>query len=510
MTVSNKGFQISKYLINDDVLNDLIMTPETNENYKDDVISFNLYKIIDKTVYVPRFYGMEKLINIVENKKVSYDFEPRKTRFIFTKSLRKIQEEITTIAIDHISKYDGGILALCCGSGKTVIALKIAEILGLKTLVIVHKSFLQDQWCKRISQFTNARVGIIRQKKIDIQNKDIVVGMLQSISMIDYDESIFNDFGLCIVDECHHIGSRVFSNAFFKINCRYMLGLSATPNRSDGMTKILHMFLGETIYSLDKKNVGNVNVDIFHYRSTNKKYVEKTQKIKGKKVPAMASMITNLTEIRERNIFIYNIINSLRRTPERKILILSGRTSLLDCLKNIVDKKILQEENEGILEKGEIKTYYYIGKLKQNERFEAEQNADILFATYEMAQEGLDIDRLNAVILITPKSDIVQSIGRIMRKETSGLPPLIIDIVDDISVFPAQGNKRRAIYEENNYEILDRYVLDDNVITKREYYESKFGNVISQFDNENDAHIDEETKNKLLLTDLLEIYNVED
>ena len=77
--------------------------------------------------------------------------------------------------------------------------------LKLKTLVIVHKTFLQNQWVERISEFTNCKIGIIRQKKVDIENKDIVIGMLQSVSMIDYDKDIFKDFGLVIFDEVHII-----------------------------------------------------------------------------------------------------------------------------------------------------------------------------------------------------------------------------------------------------------------------------------------------------------------
>lgn len=497
MTLTNKGYCFNINEINDDILKDLTIEPKINESYTNNKIIFHLYKIIDDNIYVPRFYGINKLL---KDNELKYDLIEKKTRFIFTKELRDKQTEIVDISVNHLQKYGGGILALCCGSGKTIMALKIAEILGLKTLVIVHKSFLQDQWCKRISEFTNARVGIIRQKKIDIENKDIVIGMLQSISMIGYDDAIFKDFGLCIVDECHHIGSRIFSNTFFKVNCRYMLGLSATPQRTDGTTQILHMFLGDIIYSLTKKNIDKVCVEIFHYKSKNKKYIEKLIMSNGKKIPAISTMITNLTEIRERNIFLYDIINALRKTRERKILILSGRTSLLECLKKNIDKKISEEENNGILEKDEIRTYYYIGKLNQKERLEAEKYADILFATYEMAHEGLDIDRLNTVILATPKSNITQSIGRIMRKENSdGLPPLIIDIVDDLSLFPIQGNKRKFIYQDNNYNICNRYTIDNNIVSKKQYYADKY-------QNSDDDEIDDNN----VITHIDDIFTVED
>jgi superfamily II DNA or RNA helicase len=132
----------------------------------------------------------------------------------------------------------------------TVCAINIACRLKLKTLVIVHQTFLQDQWIERIEQFTNANIGIIRQDKVIIEGKDIVIGMLQSISGRDYDEEIFEQFGLVIYDECHHIGAKVFSKSLQKAGCKYTLGLSATPIRKDGMTKIIHWHLGDTLYNL--------------------------------------------------------------------------------------------------------------------------------------------------------------------------------------------------------------------------------------------------------------------
>ena len=115
------------------------------------------------------------------------------------------------------SQSFGGIISVPCGWGKTIMALYILSQLKRKTLIIVHKEFLMRQWVERISEFLpDARIGRIQQKKVDIHQKDIVIGMLQSISMKDYEIEIFDDFGFCIVDECHHI-AQVFSRALPKI-----------------------------------------------------------------------------------------------------------------------------------------------------------------------------------------------------------------------------------------------------------------------------------------------------
>ena len=85
-------------------------------------------------------------------------------------------------------------------------------------MIIVHKEFLLRQWIERIEQFLpTAKVGRIQGEVIDIEDKDIVIGMLQSLSMKDYNSSIFKDFGLSVYDECHHIGAEVFSRVFLKL-----------------------------------------------------------------------------------------------------------------------------------------------------------------------------------------------------------------------------------------------------------------------------------------------------
>ena len=87
-------------------------------------------------------------------------------------------------------------------------ALYIACKFKVKTLIIVHKTFLLNQWMERIKQFTNAKVGIIQQNKIEVEGKDFVVGMLQSIAKDKYDYDVFMDFGLLIFDEAHHLRNK--------------------------------------------------------------------------------------------------------------------------------------------------------------------------------------------------------------------------------------------------------------------------------------------------------------
>jgi superfamily II DNA or RNA helicase len=185
-------------------------------------------------MYVPRYFGEDlfgqaKTIKITEGDDIYLEFQG---------TLRDYQIPIVNAYLNHVKEGKGGLLELYCGAGKTSLGLNLISQLKKKTLVIVHKEFLMTQWIERIQQFLpNARIGKIQGQVIDIDNKDIVLAMLQSLSMKDYPSTLFDSFGFTIIDEVHHISSEVFSCALFKLVTKYMLGLSATMNRKDGTTK---------------------------------------------------------------------------------------------------------------------------------------------------------------------------------------------------------------------------------------------------------------------------------
>ncbi len=383
----------------------------------------------------------------------------------------------------------------------TSMAIHEALRLGGKTLIIVAKSFLMNQWIDRIEKFTDAKIGIIRCNKIDVKNKDIVVAMLQSLCARDYDENIFADFSTLIVDEAHHISSRIFHTALFKTAFKYTIALSATPKRSDGLTKIMHWFLGDTLCDIDRKKDSRIVVKTFMYESTHANFTEKKIWIPAKKktAPNIAKMHTLLTEIPDRNKFLVDIINTLRAKKERKILILSHRIEHLVVLKKEVDICIKRDELAEIIEKDEIKTHMYYSKTTEAERRDAETYADILFSTFAMAEEGLDIERLNTVILATPKKKIEQSVGRIMRKVLKKGDtdfPIIIDIYDNYSAFANWGEFRDQYYKKYNYFISQIYAINSKALTKKEFHKIKYdvtdAEVVEQFNikDDYDANLD--------------------
>ena len=182
------------------------MKPFTNTNYGNEAPHLPFYSESKRKLYLPRFYGIK-------------EFGPPKTIKIdpgedapmeFTGKLKDKQLPIVKAFTEATEgrQTGGGIISVPCGYGKTVLALYLAAQMGKNTLVIVHKEFLMNQWKERIEQFLpDVKVGKIQRNVINKENCEIVIGLLQSISMIEYPEETFSGFGLVIYDECHHHAS---------------------------------------------------------------------------------------------------------------------------------------------------------------------------------------------------------------------------------------------------------------------------------------------------------------
>lgn len=476
MIITRRGYQVNKSELSEkaikDIKQELYVTPKASEDFATDDASFSLFHSTSSNIFIPRYYGIKKY-----GEQELINFNSKSCNMKFTGSLREKQMSIINEIMPVIYKTHGGIITLPCGFGKTILALYIASKLNLKTLILVHKTFLQDQWINRIKEFLpSSKIGFIRQETVDTKNKDFIVGMIQSISQRKYDKKIFSDIGLIIVDECHHIASKVFSRALYKLAANYTIGLSATPTRKDGMTKVINWYLGDTLYNMSSQSNKNTIVYNLNFTSCDKLFVEKKQYMKGKMILAIPKMTTGISCIDSRNALIINTIIEISKHSIRKILILSGRINHIEYLKTQVDKILLEI-------KSTIKTNYYIGKSTKEERQDAENSGDILFASYSMAHEGLDIPRLNTIILATPQKDVIQSIGRIMRKTQNNceINPLIIDICDNLSIFNAYNKVRCKLYKTNEYNITNFYINDNIVNNSIAYYNN--GKCIEEKDN---------------------------
>lgn len=321
----------------------------------------------------------------------------------------------------------------------TVLSLNIITHLNKKTFIIVHKEFLMNQWIERIHQFLpNAKVGKIQGPIVDVNDKDIVIGMLQSLSMKEYPLTIFQDFGLTIIDEVHHISSEVFSNSLFKIVTKYMLGLSATMNRKDGTTSVFKMFLGDIIFKGNRDEERDVTVRAIEYYADDDEFNEVKLDYKGN--VQYSSMISKLCEFNRRSEFILKVLSDmLNENFQQQIMILAHNKNLLKYLHDAI-------KHRNIATVG-----YYVGGMKEIALKETETKK-VVIATYAMAAEALDIKTLTTLIMATPKTDIQQSVGRILRDKHSN--PIVVDIVDNHDLFKNQWRKRKIFYKKENYKII--------------------------------------------------------
>jgi superfamily II DNA or RNA helicase len=323
----------------------------------------------------------------------------------------------------------------------TVMGLNIISKLKKKTLIIVHKEFLLRQWIERIEQFLpKARVGKIQASVIDIEDKDIVIGMLQSLSMKEYDQSIFNEFGFAIFDESHHLAPEVFSRAMFKIVTPYALGLSATMKRKDGLTKVIKMFLGDVVYKKERKGEDNVVVKAINYYLDDEEFLEIS--LNYRQQVNYSAMMKKICELNHRREFILKVIEDLveNGADDTQIMVLGHYKTILTYI------------YEAIKHRGIATVGYYIGGMKEIELKKSE-GKKIIIATYAMAEEGLDIKTLTTLVMATPKSDVTQAVGRILRKKRD--ESLVIDIVDPHIIFQKQYVKRKRFYKKQNFQLKE-------------------------------------------------------
>ena len=345
----------------------------------------------------------------------------------------------------------------------TVMALKIVSLIQKKTLILVHKEFLMNQWIERIEEFLpGARVGKIQASTCDIEDKDIVIGMIQTMYNKVFPQEVYSQFGLTIIDEVHRIGSEEFSKTLLKTITPYMLGISATVERKDKLTKLLYMFIGPKIHSMLRKQEDTVLVRGIEFVTNDSDFNEVEYDFRGQ--PKYSTMISKICAYGPRSDFIVKAIRDLlRENPEGQIMVLAHNRSLLTYLYETLNAGqgaaaplrppvgVEASVTGGLTGGLSPVAGYYVGGMKQKDLQETESKK-IVLATYAMAAEALDIKTLSILLMATPKTDITQSVGRILRMKHAN--PIIVDIIDSHQLFQNQWKLRKRFYKKSNYKIV--------------------------------------------------------
>lgn len=350
------------------------------------------------------------------------------------------------------SEHKGAVVQLPCGFGKTILSIAVMLTLKVRTMVIVHTEFLMNQWIAKLKQFApGVSCGVLQQNKCSLldDSVDIVVAMVHTIACRDeYGRDLYDTIGLLVVDECHHMAAPYFSTALHKINAKYTLGLSATPDRPDGLEQLLYYTMGPLIFTAEREVCSdNIKaVQIVYTLGDQREYKNRAGDLLRPK------MVTKLIEDKHRTELVTAAIMAIEH-KRRKTIVLSERLSLLHELHD----KIVKLTGSSVVCK------FYVGGMKQKQRDDSEKNGQIILATYKMAAEALDIPLLDTMVFATPATNLVQAVGRILRVHPDKCTPMIIDIVDPYSCFDASSWKRFNFYKTSGYRIWRLSYPDDLV-----------------------------------------------
>jgi superfamily II DNA or RNA helicase len=378
---------------------------------------YNIFSETDDSLYIPKHYGIQTFGPFTESLR-----NVEKTPDIFWEFNGKLRDQQIPVVNSFLKpEPHDGIISLQTGGGKTICGLYIASQLKLPTIILVHNTFLKDQWIERIKSFLpNARIGCLQGEIIDMNEKEFVIAMLQSLALKDYPINLFSKIGLVIVDECHHIASEAFSRSIPKVTSKYMLGLSATPERKDKLMYVINWLLGPLLYKSDTtdKIDDKVKVEYFEFEPKDPKFNDIIYNQSG--VMFTTLMINKVVASQERNIFLNKILEDVYEDKQRKILILTDRVDHIKSIIELMTQKL--KDNTGILSR----------EIKSDERQKLMDTKRILIGTYQMCKEGFDLPSLNTLLMATSRPDVDQILGRILRQEKDQrkIHPLILDIVD--------------------------------------------------------------------------------
>lgn len=342
------------------------------------------------------------------------------------------QEEV----LERTAIKDFGVIVAPPGSGKTIIGLELIAQKKQPTLILVHRKQLFDQWVDRIQNFLSIpkkQIGQIGNQK-DKTGKAITVAMIQSLTRGDITE-LKNQFGMIIVDECHHIPAKSFREVITQLNCYYLYGLTATPKRKNNDEKLIYVYIGNIIYEMTQKELmesQNSRAEI-NIRKT-ELFAPYDYKIDNYETISQILIF----DTNRNNLILKDIDENISRF--KSILILTERRSHVNVL-----NLYLKEKYETIAISGDDSERSRKSKLEQI----TQGHFQIIISTGQYFGEGIDINALECLFIVYPfafEGKLVQYIGRVQR---SGKPPVIFDYRDSkIDYFEKMFKQRNRYYNK--------------------------------------------------------------
>lgn len=405
---------------------------------------FKLAQSDNENVIIPRGF-LDELISFLNENGIKFEISDNRIKLEsanFTSSLKLFDYQRE--AIENILESENGILVAPPGSGKTIIGLELIARLQQPALIITHKKQIFDQWVERIEHFLNIPKREIGQFKSGKKEPaKIAVGMIQTLNRMNIEE-ISDKFGVIIVDECHHMPAKLFRNVITKFNPFYLYGLTATPERKNNDTKLIYVYLGKTLHTIEK-NFQKQNSD-FNAPNRQKIIIRNSDltipfKIKTDNFQILSKIISFDSS---RNDQIANNIKN-EASKNLKCLVLTERKEHVEIL-----SCYLKREFEIIALTGDLTEKQKKEKIKQIKS----GNFQIIIATGQLIGEGTDFPGLDCLFLVYPFSfsgKLTQYIGRVQRNPHKD--SIIYDYRDPQIEFLEKLFKKRMNYYKKHFEM---------------------------------------------------------
>ena len=380
----------------------------------------------DDTLFLPFSYAISSL-EMVRPSRTNY----KQSDILFSSELRPEQIEVKDEAIALLNKKGHVMIASYTGFGKSILGVYLGCLTKLKILVIIpNKTVLIPQWVESFEKFcTNVKVQVLSSKD-SILDENSNVYIMNALTAGKKDPTFFKGIGTVIVDESHLIAAEMLIKSMHNVCPRYLIGLSATPYRNDGLDILIKLHFGKDV--IERK------MNRKHYA-----YFIKTG-------------FTPEVEHDNKGKIIWNsIINSQSNNPDRNKLIATIANKHNDRVFLILVKRVEQAKEIGrlLVELGETK----VSVLHGNEK-EVDQESRIIIGTQQKCGIGFDFPRLDALILGNDLEDyFIQSLGRIFRRKDS--IPIVFDLVDNHPILIKHWKTRRTIYLEHGG-IIQEYNLN--------------------------------------------------
>ncbi|WDE14690.1 DEAD/DEAH box helicase family protein [Thalassomonas haliotis] len=393
---------------------------------------------------------IDKVIELLGQQSIEIKFDDKRQNgvrlkgLVFKGELRKDQKK----AVSAMVKHDTGILHAPTAFGKTVTAIGLINKRKVNTLILVHSRQLLDQWKERLAIFLDGcEVGIIGGGKRK-QTKQVDIATYQSmISRKDNTvDPLLYEYGQVIIDECHHISAPNYEMLLSEVHAKFVLGITATPNRQDGHQPIIFMQAGSIRHTVATAGETRFTQQVL-LSSIQTQFPEEFLEKDAR--PHIADVYRCLMNHKERNEFIVSDV---------EVAVNQGRVPIV--LTERREHALLLAE---LLSERGISFQILRGAMKAKEREAAMAALDktqVLVATGKYIGEGFDLAKLDTLFLALPiswKGSLIQYVGRIQRQFEGKEKVLVYDYVDELlPMLQRMYQKRAKGYAAMDYTVTEK------------------------------------------------------